>query len=236
MKSCIKCGADLDDSARFCSNCGAVQPEKKPAAETTNGAGSAMQMGKELAMSLDKMTKAAYIGVGIIILSVVTPIITVAGMVDVTFMDVSKLLMLVIIAVGAYGAYAVTHKAYGILPVLAHGLVFFALVGCIRYQMIMSELKKSFLGAMAGQALKIEWGFYLFVLGALVMCVSGLILSIIAEGRTLSGEVFVQQWKASFTQKLAIGSMKLQGWIFSAAIAVIMLVVVMQSNAIKNLL
>ena len=134
----------------------------------------------------------------------------------------------IMIIIGAASAYAaVKRKDYAVSAVMAQGLLLFAVGVFIRYHMVLSEMKKSFIGGMVGNALSLDWGMLLFVVGALGLCAYGTVMYAIEHlrqtGGALTGEVLLCQWKDLIWSKVKLSSIALTGWVYSVAIAALLL-------------
>lgn len=252
MRGCDRCGASIDEGARFCSSCGAPQetegtPASAPLQQTEHtedaplpAAGKGEDRAKQppssegeakvqdLEQFCEKLSTAPYISAAAVLLSVFMPWMTGAGIFHFTMMDMNKVLAFAIIIIGAASAYAaVKRKDYAVSAVMAQGLLLFAVGVFIRYHMVLSEMKKSFIGGMVGNALSLDWGMLLFVVGALGLCAYGTVMYAIEHlrqtGGALTGEVLLCQWKDLIWSKVKLSSIALTGWVYSAAIAALLL-------------
>ena len=270
MKKCIKCQMDIEDDARFCSECGAVQEQPKQektgadaryciqcgtslsgedeycpecGKKQSETIGAAANMNAEQARenrtfqnpTADHLKKAAYVGCVLLLLAAFMPLVTIIGMMNITILDISKPISLLLFVVCIGAAYAAMRDKYEFLPVVSNGFILLFLAGLYKYQSAMNEAKKSFFGAMAGQAVSVGWGVYSFLVGSIVLGIAGLGCSLLMKGEPLAAEQYVSRWKNSILLPLQIGSARLPGIVWSIALAGIFIGVAMQANPLKSL-
>ena len=248
MKSCEKCGASIDENVKFCPLCGAPQEQAAAAQEDAvkpEDAGDVQQqpaLTSEAEENVKKRSKlrenlvvTSYISAGAVAVSVFMPWISLGKMIDVTIMDISKGLMLAIIFVGTASAHALLKKKnYVLAAAMGHALLIFAVIAFIRYQSAISELKKTFFGAMAGSAISIDWGAIFFFVGAINLCAVSVLLYVIdqllPQGGALTGDVLFRTWKELVRAKVKLASIEVQAWIYSLVIGILLVLLFSQSG------
>ena len=248
MKSCEKCGASIDENVKFCPLCGAPQEDRiaaeAAAAQEVHPAAELQQPGtpsdaqenrKKLESLREQLASTPYVGAAMVVLSVFMPWISLGRMFDVTIMDISKGLMLAIIFIGVASAYAILKKKnYVLSAAMGHALLIFAVVAFIRYQSLLSEVKKTIFGAMASSAISLEWGGLLFLGGALNLCVVSVFLyaieQLLPQGGALAGDVLFRTWKELVRAKVKLASIEVPAWIYSLVIGILLVLLFSQSG------
>ena len=247
MKSCEKCGASIEDGAKFCALCGAPQEEQTnlPAAPVQmEGAGDEQQDAltaeaqenvKKLKGLRENIASVPYISAGMIALSVFMPWISLGRMFDVTIMDISKGLMLAIIFIGAASAYTILKKKdYVLSAAMGHALLIFAVIAFIRYQVMISEMKKTIFGAMAGSAISLDWGVLLFLVGTVNLCAVSVLLymieQLLPQGGAFTGDVLFRTWKELACAKVKLASIEVPAWVSSLVIGILLVLLFSQSG------
>lgn len=248
MKSCEKCGASIEDGAKFCSLCGAPQEDRMaaeadpaqemhPAAELQQPETppDAQENRKKLESLREQLSSTPYISAAMVIFSVFMPWISLGRMFDVTIMDISKGLMLAIIFIGAASAYAILKKKnYVLSAAMGHALLIFAVIAFIRYQSLLSEVKKTIFGAMASSAISLDWGGLLFLAGALNLCVVSVFLymieQLLPQGGAFTGDVLFRTWKELACAKVKLTSIEVPAWVYSLVIGILLVLLFSQSG------
>ncbi|WP_302815571.1 zinc ribbon domain-containing protein [Selenomonas flueggei] len=247
MKSCEKCGASIDENVKFCPLCGAPQEQAAAAQEDAVKTADAEDVQqpvqtaeaeenvKKCSKLRENLVVTSYISAGAVAVSVFMPWISLGKMIDVTIMDISKGLMLAIIFVGAASAHALLKKKnYVLAAAMGHALLIFAVIAFIRYQSAISELKKTFFGAMAGSAISIDWGAMFFFVGAINLCAVSVLLYVIdqllPQGGALTGDVLFCTWKELVRAKVKLASIEVPAWIYSLVIGILLVLLFSQSG------
>lgn len=234
MKKCVKCNKEMADDSRFCPRCG----EDQAAVETTNdGKGEskpwALPEGLSSGDFMEKLHKAALVGIGLTGISVLMPMLRVIGIMEFTIMDYSKFLALVIIALCVYMGHEIMQKNYAVPAVASQGLFAYFLVIYVRYANSMSDMRRGF-GSMVRDAVYVEWGTYVFTIGVILTCAASIIAGITSSDKSLCKDTLVSQWKAYTLESVKIHSINIPGYAWIIAVAVILLVITQQANPFRN--
>ena len=181
------------------------------------------------------LTTTVYISAAGVIISVFLPWISLGKLFDVTIMDISKGLMLAIMFIGAASAHALLKKKNYVLSVaMGHSLLIFAAVAFVQYQSMISDLKKTFFGAMAGSAISLDWGALFFLAGAISLCSVGvfmhLIEQLLPQGGALTGEVILHAWKDLAFAKVKVASIEVIAWVYALVIGILLVLLFSQSG------
>lgn len=249
MKSCAKCGASIEDAASFCAHCGAPQEEHAAPAQADAAASSPVEMSaghapgaapassetaEKIAAMQMRLQSMPYGSAVLIIISVFMPWVSLGRMFDVTVMDVSKGLMLGIIAIACAAVFSlVKRRNYVVGLAMAHSFILFAIAAFIKYQSALSEVKHGFLGVMASSAISLDWGVIPFVVGALWLTVESVLLAAHAHGEPFEMNVLAARWKELATSKLNFASLELPTWVYSVVLAGLLFLLLMQSKAVQ---
>ena len=249
MKKCVNCSTELMDDASFCTECGAAQPNatmehevQVVKSQTPGYAKLITNTVHDVTGSMEMMSKIGYFGAFAVIASAFLPLVSLMGIVSISLSDVSKWSLAVIVLTGVLGIYSVLQKKYLVLPNLGTGLILIAIVGAYEYQLKMGELVKSvgdagaLVGALAEHVIKVDWGIYLFVIGSLAVCVAGLALQGLAEGRIISASVLVEKYKAALLYRISLGGAVIPGWILAVIVAVAFIIVTMETYSLKDIM
>lgn len=231
----------MEEEARFCAHCGAARDTEEERTEGTvpahgEDASHAAPAAADEQAEKDAARKAQlqfmpYGSALLIILSVFTPWVSLGHMFDVTIMDVSKSLMLGIIAIACAAAYALAkRRRYAVGLAMAQSFVLFAAAAFFKYESMISELKRGFLGAMAGAAISLDWGAGIFVGGALCLAVDSVFLATAAEGEPFLMNVLIARWKELATEKLKLASIEVPAWAYSIVLAALLFLLFSQSK------
>ena len=256
MKRCVECRTILADGDVFCPKCGmrqiksgrinasnAVVLERKTARDIYNDAISLARDTLENSEVVSKavesassngLHKVALAGIALIALSAFMPIINV-GFMELSLMDYSKVLgALFLILCGLMG-WAVTQKKYSLLVVSANSFFIFFAVEYVNYIRAMAELRRSFLGALAGNVLSLEFGVYVFLLGLLTVEVIGLFCGAMENSGTIGLGELVKQWKKCTFGFVKVLGIPLPGFVWSIILAVALLFVASHANPLNSL-
>lgn len=255
MKKCVNCNCSIVDDARFCNKCGALQTEieeerelqgteKSSKVSVTNPAEDVASLDVPLPIkketlkqaadavtraSIEQLHKAAFVALGVIVLSIFIPIFRVIGWMGFTIIDYSKLLSVLICGLCALGYLAVTQKQYAILTVVGQSFIAFLAICFIRYQSIMSDVRRSFLGIVSGRVVTAEWGMYLLVLGGLAASITGAMCGLVSSDKELNGAQVMSKWREYAAQSVKIQGIGLPGFVWSIILAGILFFVASQS-------
>lgn len=167
--------------------------------------------------------------------SVFMPMFKIVGLMDISMMDYSKTLAIVVLAVCGLSLRALLNKQYEFLTVAAQGMLLFFLAVYIQYDQALSDLRRNFWGAMAGKAVTVEWGVYAFLIGTLVIGVVGILYGIISQSKAISFDQMCQQWREYTLKEVEIYGIKLQGFVWVIGLALVLLFLTSQANPVNNL-
>lgn len=249
MKSCIKCNAYMSDDAIFCSKCGTRQENARDQEErkinldksTERAEPRSAQNDTSLSLPIEKidfsissMHKASFLGIALIAVSVFMPMVSVIGMMNMALMDYSKLLSLLLLVICGIMGYAVMQRQYVISALAGQSLFLFFLVGYVRYENVLSEVRRGYWGMLAGKALSIEWGVYLFVIGVLLVIFTSLLCGLTNSGKTVNGERLLQQWKDYTLKPTNIRGNTLPGYVWIFVLGTALLFIAFQSNPLRQ--
>ena len=240
MKSCEKCGTSMEEETRFCARCGAAQNMEQDEAETARGAQGGDDPHKaSVVPSKEQTEKAAaqlqflpYTSAALIIISVFMPWVSFGQMFDITLMDVSKPLMLAVIAITCAATYAiVSRRRYAVGLAMAQSFVLFGVAAFLKYESMLSELKRGLFGAIAGAAISLDLGAAMFAVGALWLTVESVLLAAAAEGAPfLINNHLIARWKELIATRLKLVSLEVPAWIYSIVLAVLLFLLLSQSQ------
>lgn len=253
MKNCVKCGQTITDDARFCNKCGAPQtdrpveremprtesPAEKPAASADNVASidvpipikrETLTRAAEAVShaSLDQLHKAAFVALGLIVVSLFLPMFRVIGWMDFIIIDYSKLLSIMIFGLCALGYFSVTQRQYAVLTAEGHSMIAFLAICFVRYQSIMSDVRRSFLGIVSGRVVNAEWGLYLLAIGGLAAAVIGAMCGLASQGKEMDGSQVMSKWHEYASQSVQIQGIGLPGFVWSIVLAGILFFIASQ--------
>ena len=256
MKFCMKCGAQLPDDAEFCGACGtkqakietehvttdaaketpaaAAQPAAPKPASPQRPAVQAADIGKALGQ-LTLMEKLGYIGAILVGIASFLPFINLAGFVNLSLTDVSNGLMVVILVTAIASACFLYRGMSEVLAPIGTGLLVTILVALFKYFSLLSEVKKSGFGAMAGSAVKLDWGFYILLIGTLLLLSAGILGRLRAQDEAISGGTLVAAWKDSLTQPVRIEKFAVPGWVISVVIVALLVVIFTQAKPMQGM-
>ncbi len=231
MKKCVKCNKEMADDSRFCPRCGedqaAVVSPFTPQSTSGNNSISKPWMTSDALSSgdfMEKLHKAALVGIGLTGISVLMPMLRVIGFMEFTIMDYSKFLALVIIALCVYMGHEILQKNYAIPAVASQGLFAYFIVIYMRYANSMSDMRRG-LGSMVRDAVYVEWGTYVFTIGVVLTCAASILAGITSSEKSLCKDTLVSQWKAYTLESLKIHSINIPGYAWIIAVAVTLLVI-----------
>lgn len=254
QKFCLHCGTSLPMDAMFCQKCGTkqvAQPQPQPsnvspaqpqgtaAAQTTqpttpsniNIDVEAFKAGVNKG-GLHHVLLAASVVIGI---SVFLPLVSIAGMANLKLMEISSVLAVFILVVAAGTAYASMLGKYEIPVVTGHSFLLVLLFGVFKYQSKLSEMETNFWTALAKNAFRADWGFYLMPIAIIGLIFGGLMAGLQQTGKAPELPSLVERWKQVMLQSVKIHTMNFQGITWSIAIAIVMIFVAMQSSGAKQL-
>lgn len=249
MKRCIKCGEKLFDTAKFCSYCGASQERSMKKEESSRLDILRAELGSNIKSSEEKnnamsqasdlvtthLPKLAYVGLALIVFSLITPIIQIVGLVRFAILDYSGILGFLIMIICALAAYCTKQKNYLALVVCANGLLIFLVVGWLYYQLMIYSLRKNYLGMFASKAASIEFGAYIFLVGILIVVVVGLICTIIQKSEAINTENLVKYLKESILGSVKILGIPLPGILWSVLIGALLIFTAVMTNPLDEL-
>ncbi len=236
----------MEDTARFCAHCGAAQEERaesetrtETASDGTGGGtaphaapAAADNTAEKIAALQERLQTMPYGSAVLIVISVFMPWVSLGRMFDVTIMDVSKGLMLGIIAIACAATFAlVKRRNYVVGLAMAHSFLLFAVAAFFKYESMVSELKHGFLGVMASSAVSLDWGVIPFIVGALWLTAESVILAAAADGAPLEVSVLAARWRALAASKLKLASIELPAWVYSLILAGLLFLLLTQSKA-----
>ncbi len=253
QKFCLHCGASLPMDAMFCQKCGTRQEtqlqQPKTASFQPNGNDAAAQMNQAPSSNSINIDMEAFkegvskgglnhvlLGVSILAgISVFLPLINVAGMANLKLMDISSLLSVIILVVAAGTAYSSMVGKYEIPVVTGHGFFLLLLFYVYKYQSKLSEMEANFWTALAKNAFRADWGFYLMLIAILGLIGVGLMASLQQTGHPTELNFFVDRWKQIMLQPVQIHTFKFQGIAYAIVIALLLIFTAMQSSGVKQL-
>ena len=158
MKKCIKCNSDIADDAAFCTECGASQavnlaksapPSATESLQETGAAAArfAQNISGEMFTRAGNMLpfeKFAYIGFGMIGVSVILPLVSVSLIAPTTaIVAISQMLSFVLLAISVIGAYYVSEEKYNIPISINVGILITFSVVYFKLYTVISELTKN---------------------------------------------------------------------------------------------
>lgn len=253
QKFCLHCGEPLPMDAMFCQKCGTrqeaqpqqsntplTQPQGNAAAAPTNPAPSASNINIDVEAFKAGVNKGglnhALLGASVLAgISVFLPLVNVAGMANLKLMEISSLLAVLILAVAAGTAYSSMLGKYEIPVITGHGLLFVLLFGVFKYQSKLSDMEANFWTALAKNAFRADWGFYLMPIAVLGLIVVGLMASLQQTGQPTELNFLVARWKQIMLQPVQIHTFKFQGIAYALVIALLLIFAAMQSSGAKQL-
>lgn len=241
QKFCFRCGFSLPLDAMFCQKCGAPQTAQPQSATTqTHSPTTPSNVNIDVEAFKAGVNKGGLnhvlLGTAVVIgLSVFLPLVSIAGMASLKLMDISNILSFVILAIAAGIAYASMLGKYEISVVTGHGFLLVLLFGIYKYQSKLSEMETNFWTAMAKNAFRADWGFYLIPIAVLVLIVVGLMAGLQQVGKPTEPNCLVERWKQIMLQPVQIHTFKFQGLAWAIAIALLMIFIAMQSDGAKQL-
>ena len=258
QKFCLHCGASLPIDAMFCQKCGtpqAVQPQQAntppqqmntPPAQPQSIAAQTNQPSAASNIKIDVEAFKAGVNKGglnhaLLVasvfagVSVFLPLVNVAGMANLKLMEISSLLAVLILAVAAGTAYSSMLGKYEIPVITGHGLLFVLLFGVFKYQSKLSDMEANFWTALAKNAFRADWGFYLMPIAVLGLIVVGLMASLQQTGQPTELNFLVARWKQIMLQPVQIHTFKFQGIAYALVIALLLIFAAMQSSGAKQL-
>lgn len=225
MKKCVKCSKEIADDSRFCPYCG----EDQATVETTNNGkddSKTLTLPKGLSSEdfMEKLNKTALIGIGLTGISVLMPMLRVIGLMEFTIMDYSKFLALVIIALCVYMGHEILQKNYAVPAVGSQGLFAYFIVVYVKYANSMSDMRRGF-GSIVHDAVYVEWGAYVFIIGVILTCAASIIAGITSSDKSLCKDTLISQWKAYTLESVRIQAINIPGYAWIIAVAVILLII-----------
>lgn len=251
---CPDCGAAQGTAAVTDTAQPAQQPDTVPVSEVSSGevSGSEVQQPAKPAPAspvressqteilqagglADRLSKMAYLGASLLAVTVFAPLFSVIGLVKVTAFDVSKLFALALLAACGMAARAVSRQDYQLPVIIGNGCILLFLGGFVKYQLAMAEARKSFFGALAGAAVSVEWGTYLFLGGSLLLAVGALGCIMLAKGMPQQAENYFSEWKNITLSQLQLGSVKMAGIVWSVLLAGIFALLLWEAQMGKSL-
>ncbi|MBR5163484.1 MAG: zinc-ribbon domain-containing protein [Schwartzia sp.] len=261
QKFCLRCGSPLPLDAMFCQKCGtpqAAQPQQAstpsmqpqqmntPPAQPQNAAAQTNQPSASNNINIDvEAFKAgvnkgglnhALLGVSVLAaISVFLPVVNVAGMANLKLMDISSFLSVIILVVAAGTAYASMLGKYEIPVVTGHGFLLLLLFCVYKYQSKLHEMEANFWTALARNAFRADWGFYLMVIAVLGLIFVGLMAGLQQAGTPTELNFLADRWKQIMLQPVQIHTFKFQGIAWAIVLALLMIFAAMQSGGAKQL-
>ena len=222
------------------SNTPLTQPQGNAAAAPTNPAPSASNINIDVEAFKAGVNKGglnhALLGASVLAgISVFLPLVNVAGMANLKLMEISSLLAVLILAVAAGTAYSSMLGKYEISVITGHGLLFVLLFGIFKYQSKLSDMEANFWTALAKNAFRADWGFYLMPIAVLGLIVVGLMASLQQTGQPTELNFLVARWKQIMLQPVQIHTFKFQGIAYALVIALLLIFAAMQSSGAKQL-
>lgn len=255
MKFCMKCGAQLPDDAEFCGTCGTKQPKiedgtaadaaketlaaapqpaaaKRPAPQQPST--QAADVGKALAQ-LSMVEKLGYLGALLAAVASFLPFLNLAGFMSFSLADVSNGLMVVILVSAIASGFFLYRGVSEVLAPIGTGLLVTLLIGMFKYFSLLSEAKKSAFGAMAGSAVKLDWGFYILLIGTLLLLFAGILGKLRAKDEAISGSTLLAAWKDSLVEKVQIEKFAVPGWAIAVVIVALLIVIFTQAKPMQGM-
>ncbi|WP_294160220.1 zinc ribbon domain-containing protein [uncultured Selenomonas sp.] len=256
MKFCMKCGAKLPDDAEFCGTCGTKQPKletehaaadatKEPSAAAPQPTApknaapqqptvQAADIGKALAQ-LSFMEKLGYLGAILVGIASFLPFINLAGFMNLSLTDVSNGLMVVILVTAIASAFSLYRGVSEVLAPIGTGLLVTIIIALLKYFSLLSEAKKSAFGAMAGSAVKLDWGFYILLIGTILVLFAGLLGKLRAKDEAISGGTLLAAWKDSLVEKVQIEKFAVPGWAIAVVIVALLVLIFTQAKPMQGM-
>lgn len=234
MKKCVKCGKEMADDSRFCPRCG---EDQATISALDDNSISSINSGINVSLSgdfVEKLNKAALVGVGLTALSVLMPMLRVIGFMEFTIMDYSKFLALVIIGICVYMGHEIFQKNYAVPTVVSQGLLVYFIVVYFRYSGYVSEVRRGFSG-MGRDIIYVEWGTYVFIIGVILTCFASIMASIVSSNKSICKENLMEQWKLYTLGSLKFHTVVIPGYAWLIVLAVVLIVITTQANPFRGL-
>lgn len=249
MSFCSKCGGKISANDKFCAECGAEQVKMIELKDN-----SSIEVDNESVSKSDdvitenietasrknilkddqfteKINKISLLGAGCIFLSSFLPVISFAGMVNVSIFTINKLLTVFLIFIAGYSLYEINRKQYKNLLYGCNGVLLAVLVVLGRYYVAMDKVKRDgFFDIMAAKALSLEWGIVVIALGSLSLQYAGIMYLAGEKTKDLQMGDYFLIWKNWMLEKLEIKGIVLPNWIWSGGITIIILILLSESK------
>lgn len=250
MKFCMKCGAKLPDDAEFCGECGTRQPKleeagqaapPQPAADAPKAQPSAAPSAPKAAdlgaifSGMSFMDKLGYLGAILVAVGAFLPMVSIAGFVNLSLSDVSKGLMVVLLVCGIGSGVLLFRGVREVLAPVGTGLLVTILCGLFKYFSLLNEAKKSFFGSMAGSAVKLDWGFYILLIGTLLLIFAGILAKLHAKDQAISGSALAGAWKDCLVEPVKIEGVSIPGWAVAVIVLALLIIIFSQADPMKGM-
>ena len=243
MIKCNNCGQEIPDNVSFCPECGARHdvlissppsaqqlqhiPADSSAAANGGTQGEPVQTNK---INEDMLSKAAYLGALLVLLSSFFPFISIlGGLGSFSISEISAIVTVAIIAFAAIAIYCHMQGQVDIMPIIGTGLLLSLAVGFVEYHSAMDEVSKLFGSsgkAVAKAAFTFSAGFYAYIGGSILMCLGGSGCLAYKMGISLDFSGIILGWKEALQRTVIIGSMRLPGWGVSLIVTGILVLLV----------
>lgn len=241
-KFCPRCGMQLAMDMSFCPKCGAAQaasseaPNKRESQAGPTISLPPIDFGAIMAgVSRGGLNHILLLAAVVTALSIFMPMITISLIGSVRFMDIAPIFSGLVFLLGVGSSFASMLGRYDVPVVCGHGLFATFLFGVYKYQSTISQLTKSFWGALAKNAISPEWGSYMFLLAIFMLIVIGLIASVQKDGQSPDKDSLISKWKSIMFGYVKLNKLSLQGAVWSLALAALLILTLIQSEGMRQL-
>lgn len=263
MKNCIKCNAEMADDAGFCPECGAPQtkPEKNaaPTANAEPGAKETLQETGAAAarfaqtFSGEMFTRAgnmlpfekfAYIGFGMIGVSVILPLISVSLLAPTTsIVAISQMLSFVLLAISVIGAYYVSEEKYNIPISINVGILVTFSVVYFKLYTVVSDITKNanevmksnhgldpfaigLIQKMADKIFGLGLGVYFLIGGALIVILAAAACRLSRKQQTVNIGNIINEAKIALLEQNEVGGQKIPGFVITIIVLLLLIFII----------
>ena len=259
MKRCTKCSASIKEVALFCPKCGAKQENATPQDRTeqksnTNNAKHQQPIEKSHRKTTllpnteasatessnpagKKWRNTIYIGVGIVVLSVFSSVITITGfsIKYVSMMEFNAMLGLTVLGICAAVIYMTRKRQYHAAILSGNIFLLFVVFVIFGYINLLSTMQKSTMGNLAfmsGFSIDLGFGVLLLLFGAVFLEFGGILCGMKADPE--DSKNFIAQWIKYTVHSVEIKNIRVPGLLVIAIAVATMMFFTSQSNFVQS--